>query len=83
MRICPVCKNKFSKGKWTVGMFHTHCPHCNAHLKLAFDWRIIPLIILFCVAGAYCSIHWIFKAATIVVGVLIFIYLSNLPYDQV
>ena len=66
MRKCPVCKSKFSKGKWAAGMFYMYCPHCNAHLKLAIDWRCIPLLALFCIAGALCSTHVIFKIITII-----------------
>lgn len=82
MRNCPVCKNKFSRGKWAVGMFHTYCPYCNAHLKLAIDWRCIPLLLLFCIAGALCGTHVIFKILTIIIGVCLWLYLCNLPYKQ-
>lgn len=83
MRICPACKNKFSKGRWALGMFHTYCPYCNAHLRLAIDWRCIPLIIMLYVFGALCSSHFIFIILTIIVGILLWLYLCNLSYRQI
>lgn len=83
MRKCPVCQKNFSKGKWALGMFDTYCPHCNAHLRVAIDWRCIPLLVLLCIGGALCSIHIIFKIFTVVIGVCLWLYLCNLPYKQV
>ena len=83
MRKCPVCEWEFSRGKWAVGMFYTYCPSCNAHLRVAINWKCIPLIVLFALMGALCNTHYIFNILTVIMGVLLWLYLCNLPYKQV
>lgn len=82
MRKCPVCKGKFSKGKWVAGMFYTDCPYCNAHLKVAINWKCIPLVIVFILMGALCNTHYIFKIFTALSGFILWLYLCNLPYKR-
>ena len=59
-----------------------YSPHCDAHLVLAIDWRAIPLMVLEYFMAAYCSVHIIFKILTIIVGVIVVLYLWNLPYRK-
>lgn len=83
MRKCPVCRMNFSKGEWILGKYEIRCPFCGAHLKQKFDWKIIPLIFSIVICGGLSTYHWIFKILTVASGVVLWIYICNLPYKQI
>lgn len=89
-RICPVCGNNLLESDKKIklkkssmyGFSHMSCPFCGTHLKLAFDWKIIPLIVAFVLSGALFNSHFVFKVLFVLVVVVIVWYISNLPYKS-
>ena len=82
MRKCPRCGKVFSKGKWMLGLYDIRCPFCNEHLKLDIGWKISPLILGVVLCGALCTYHYIFKVLVVILGLILWLYLCNLPYKK-
>ncbi|MBQ6687500.1 MAG: hypothetical protein IJN03_03140 [Bacilli bacterium] len=82
MHKCPVCKNYMSNRseKKTILRYTRYCPYCGTLLRKKKSIWMLPLYLGFAICGANFKTHWIFAVMAIIIGIVIYVAFSKLPY---